>query len=177
MAGLSKPQVNEGDLDLGLLNEVNDVMAKSCQVFIAKGVFNESDIPTTKTELAELYGASGKFVYFGNMASSGSNITWEPHKIKIDFHEIQTYIDVKGTLESVSVSKKMLDFLDSQTGLHSFLFVPKGDSETFFALSGVMLAHNGNLTVVGEEISKVTISATRRVNLLKEVIKLDKLTT
>lgn len=177
-SGLSFPQVNETDLNIGLENQVNDLLEKSCKVYISKGSFAESDIPDTKAELKDLYDndtpGENKFAYFGNMDESGSNVNSTPNMKKIDFYEVQVSTDVTATLVSVTVNEAMLNFLATQSGVYSLLFVPEEIDNLFFAISGATLNYEFALQIVGTDLSKINIKATRRVNDIRTVLKLKK---
>jgi hypothetical protein len=57
------------------------------------------------------------------------------------------------------------------------LFVPDGDVETFYALSGVTIATEGDLKVVDEELSKINFNISKNTESLSTVVKLDKFTS
>lgn len=164
---------------LGFTHKANKILCKKCRVFIAEDDFAVADIPATKAALLALHeGAEAKFVPFGDLDSKGSSIKWKQNSVAIDFSEIPTDTEVTGTLINVTLTKEMIAFVDSMgTNAFSFLFIPDGDTETFFAVSGVSVKHEGSLPVVEEnELGKVTFSLNRKANQIADVIKLEKLT-
>ena len=166
-------------LTYSLATAVNSVFAKQCRVYVAKGSLASGDIPATTTELAALYDETGDFVFLGNLSESGSKLGWKQNSIAIDFGSVPTSTDVTGTLISLMCDEEMLGFIEEQIGEHTFLFVPdKGDGKIFCALSGVTIAHEGEIPIVGKSDSaKITLTLTANVNKVTDAVKFKKLTT
>lgn len=167
-------------LDYTLLTAVNSVFNKQCRVYIAKGNFDEADIPTDKTELTALYtGETAKLVFLGNLSESGSKIGWKQNTMAIDFGTIPTNTDITGSLISLMCDEAMLSFVETQIGDHSLLFVPdKGDDSLFVALSGITMSHEGEIPIVGKsESAKITLTLTANANKVTDVVKFKKLDT
>ena len=152
---------------------IKKVLRKKCRIYIAKGDFSQSDIPNDPDELKNLYsGVNPKFVYLGVMDKGGSNIAWTQSGIDIDFGKIGVEYDVNGTFVRITIDNNTIGFI-SEMGDddYSFLFVPDGDTTTFFALNKTTVTTDGNLTVVEDGgISKVTFKANRRAERLDDVI-------
>ncbi len=164
-------------LTYSLATAVNSVFSKQCRVYVAKGTIGTDDIPTTKTALEALYGDTGSFVFLGNLSESGSKLGWKQNSIAIDFGSVNTSTDITGTLISLMCDEEMLAFIESQIGEHSFLFVPdKGDGSIFCALSGVTIAHEGEIPIVGKsESAKITLTLTANTNKVTDAVKFKKL--
>jgi len=157
----------------GFPHNLLKLLKGKCRIYIAKGTFDSASVPDTISELLALYqGSNAPFKPLGEMDSGGSNITWTQQMTETAFHKVGLGYEVTGTFVSVTVSNEMFSFLKSVgTDLYSFLFVPDGDTQTFFALNGVTVTTDGNLVVSEKDsLSKITFKASRTVDDLSDVI-------
>jgi len=174
--GLSKVFVSGSSSFTGFKHKINDVLQGKCYIFIAKGEFLNSDIPATKTALNTLInGSSSPFLPLGDMDATGSNITWSEKTIDTDFSVIGAGYDITGTFVSITVNRRMFQFI-TELGYdrYSFLFLPEGTDDVFFAVSGVTVTTEGNLGVVEDGLSKITFKVSRKANKITDVIKFRK---
>jgi len=177
--GLSKVNLTGSTNFNGFLHLINDILKGKCFIYIAKGEFQTSDVPTNKNGLTNLIsGSTSPFLPLGDMDATGSNVSWSEKTIETDFSTLGAGYEVTGTFVSITVSKKMLNFIDGLgNARYSFLFVPEGTDDVFFALSGMTVTTEGNLGVVEDGLSKITFKVSRKANKLTDVIKLAKLTS
>ena len=176
-SGLSKVFMSGNTTFTGFKHRVNSVLQGKCNVFIARGEFLPSDIPATKQALANLInGTDSPFLPVGDMDATGSNITWTEKTIDVDFSTLGAGFDINGTFVSITVNRNMFQFI-SELGhnRYSFLFVPEGTDDIFFAVSGVTITTEGNLGVVEDGLSKITFKVSRKANKITDVIKFAKL--
>ena len=175
-SGLSKVNLGGSNSFTGFKHRLNDVMQGKCNIFIAKGEFNSSDIPATQFQLQSLMSGSGSpFLPLGDMDATGSNIAWTEKTIETDFSTLGTGYEITGTFVSITVNKNMFQFL-TELGYsrYSFLFIPEGVDDIFFAVSGVTVTTEGNLGVVEDGLSKITFKVSRKANKITDVIKFAK---
>jgi len=156
----------------GFPHRVNEVLMGKCQIYIAKGEIDTD--PETPQELQTLITTS--FVPLGDMDATGSNVTWSEKTVETDFSTLGVGFEVTGTFISVTVNEKMLSFASNlgHSG-YSFLFMPEGATDTYFALSGVTVTTEGNLGVVEDGLSKITFKVNRKVNKLTDCVKFARL--
>jgi hypothetical protein len=174
-SGLSKVFVPGTTSFTGFKHRINSVLQGKCYIYIARGEFLGSDIPTTKVALANLVsGTDSPSLPIGDNDATGSNITWSEKTIETDFSTIGAGYDITGNIVSITVNKIMFQFI-SALGFtrYSFLFVPEGTDDVFFAISGVTVTTDGNLGVVEDGLSKITFKLSRKANKITDVIKFD----
>jgi hypothetical protein len=173
MSGLSRITMNGNNNFAGFKHRINDVLQGKCHIFIARGEFLNSDVPSTKTALAGLInGSSSPFLPLGDMDATGSNIAWTEKTIDVDFSTLGAGYDITGTFVSITVNKNMFQFVtDLGHSRYSFLFVPEGTDDVLFAVSGVTITTEGNLGVVEDGLSKITFKVSRKANKITDVIK------
>jgi len=174
---LSKPTLSTTSSFSGFKHRLNDVLQQKCNVFIAKGEFNQTEIPSSPAELLALITEpSNQFLPLGDMDATGSNITWSEKTIEVDFSTLGAGYEITGTLVSITVNAQMLQFI-TELGYsrYSFLFIPEGVEDLFFAVSGVTVTSEGNLGVVEDGLSKITLKIARKANKITDVIKFEKL--
>ena len=163
----------------GFTHNLNKILKEKCRIYIAKGSFAAADIPATIAALAALYsGANAKFIPLGDMDSTGSNITWTQKTAEIDFSTVGLGYEIIGTFVGVTVSKDMIDFVSNMgNDQYSFLFIPDGTNNVFYALNGVTVTTEGNLVVVeNDALSKITFKASRKANEVNDAILYKELT-
>jgi hypothetical protein len=153
-------------------------MHGKCFIYIAKGEFKPADIPHSQTALETLIsGTNCPFLPLGDMDATGSNIAWSEKTIDTDFSTLGAGYDITGTFVSITINRTMFGFI---TGLghsrYSFLFVPEGVNDVFFAVSGVTITTEGSLGVVEDGLSKITFKVSRKANKITDVIKFAKFT-
>ena len=162
------------NIGAGFPHQANKVLAGKCRLYICKGSLDGVKLPENKAALKALYtGATAVFLPMGDMDNAGSHITWEQQTYDVDFSTLGLGYTVTGTFMGITVTTESLEFMDN-LGFdeYTILCVPDGRDDVFFALSGVTITTAGNLDVVeNESISKVTYTATRRVNNLTDAIK------
>ena len=178
-SGLSKVNLTGASNFSGFKHRVNDVLQGKCNIFIARGEFLASEVPSTKAALlALIIGANAPFFPLGDMDATGSNITWNEKTIETDFSTLGAGYEVNGTFVSITVNKNMIQFTDELGhGRYSFLFIPEGTDDVLFAVSGVTVTTEGNLGVVEDGLSKITFKVSRKANKITDVIKFARLTT
>jgi hypothetical protein len=177
--GLARIVMNNTTNFTGFKHKINDVLRGKCNIFIAKGEFNTVDIPTSKSQLASLINdTDSPFLPIGDMDATGSNITWSEKTIETDFSTLGAGYEVNGVFVSITINKNMFQFV-SELGFsrYSFLFIPEGTDDIFFAVSGVTVTTEGNLGVVEDGLSKITFKVSRKANKITDVIKFATLTT
>lgn len=156
--------------------EANQVLAKKCNIYIAKGTFDTEDIPDSASELTALYSGTGaKFVPFGDSEGGSSNLTWTQKTKKLAFSTVGLGYSIAGKIVNVTVCKDMFAFIgDLTTGMYSLLFVPDGDTKTFFALNGVSITTEGDIPLdKDDDVAKITFTLSRDVDKLADVVKYD----
>ena len=177
--GLSKVTMSGNTSFEGFKNKLNDILQGKCYIYIAKGEFLNSDIPSSANALNNLIsGTNSPFLPLGDMDATGSNITWTPKTIDTDFSTLVVGYDVNGTFVSITINKNMFKFV-TELGYnrYSFLFIPEGVEDIFFAVSGVTVVTEGNLGVVEDGLSKITFKVSRKANKITDVIKFTKFST
>jgi hypothetical protein len=172
-SGLSRTTLTGASSFTGFKNKINDVLQGKCYIYIARGEFWNNDIPSSKNQLGNLISATNcPFLPLGDMDAGGSNITWTEKTIDTDFSVLGAGYEVSGTFVSITVNKRMFQFI-SELGYskYSFLFMPEGINNIFFAISGVNVTTEGNLGVVEDGLSKITFKVSRKANKITDVIK------
>jgi hypothetical protein len=176
-SGLRRPTLTAHTNYEGLKRDINNILKEKCLIYYSEGEFKSTDIPSTKTALLGLYtGENCPFLPFGVMDASGSNISWTEKEHKVDIETIGAGYEVSAQYVSVTVSEDMFALLTEMRKFkHSFLFVPEGRDDTFYAMSSVRVTTEGNLGVVEDGLGKITFKIKREVNDLTDVIKFKRL--
>jgi len=175
-SGLTRVRLSTNNNFIGFRHRINDVLQGKCHVFIARGEFMNSDVPTSIPALSSLYsGTNCPFLPLGDMDATGSNITWSEKTIDTDFSTIGAGYEITGTFVSITINRNMFQFI-TDLGHHrySFLFVPEGTNDVLFAVSGVTITTEGNMGVVEDGLSKITFKVGRKANKVTDVIKFRK---
>lgn len=162
--------------------DVTSVFAMPCNIYVAKGEFNTTDIPTTKALNIALYsGSTCSFKPLGMMDQNIGKIGWAQGSYNTDFYTVPTTYTVNAQISSLRMYPDMVNWLDSDDskGLVSVLFVPAKDylvGKYFLAMSGTTLMSEGNINLNGDK-SVITMKLTKKDDKLTDIIKYSVLTS
>ena len=165
---------NMGPNNEGFLHKFVEICAKKCDAYIARGKLELSDIPTTKAELKALYDdtmGDAPFLPLGAVDGSGNGFKWTANKHQLEYRQVTLNYTVSGTIVAMNVTPEMLEFANSmKDDEYSILYIPKGEDDTFAALSGVSINHEGDFKTADSAPSNITFQIETIVNKLSEAI-------
>ena len=162
------------NIGTGFTHKPEKIFKAKSRAYVAKGFMRSSEIPDNITALLALYeGANAKFLPFGTLDNSGSNITWTQKTAKTDFYTIGLGYEVVATIIGLTLSPEMLDFVTNiGDDEYTFLFIPDGTEDIFMILNGVTVTTEGNIGILdGDNFSKITFKMTKEANKLTDVVK------
>ena len=157
------------------------ILAEKLDVFYSAGAISSAQVPVLQSDLLALVDDSGSelFVPFGRLAEEAGSITTEPVKISIHKQEITVRDIVNMQLNSVEMTKDMLDYIESDQGKGelSFLFIPasqvkSGTVSTYILVSGIHINKAISLNVNGD-ISVINITAKAETDDLTDTLYFD----
>ena len=177
MTGLTRIGMTGNNEFTGFKHSVYEIFKKKSHIYIARGEFLADDIPDDIDALMALIsGTNSPMLPLGDMDTGGSNITWTEQTVDTDFSTLGSGYEINGTFVGITINQTMFRFIN-ELGDHrySFLFVPEGVDNVFFAISGVNVTTEGNLGIVEDGLAKITFKIKRKANKLTDVIKFAKL--
>lgn len=166
--------------------DLSEVLSDNFDVYIAQGNLTDEVVPTVRG--ATTGADEGSYYEFktehfsamGAMEEKSTKIDWESKTIKVDYEEIDNGYEVKFETALLQVTPTMLANYKSQVRDKevTILLEPKHSTvEYVIYIEGIVLAQKGKIVGSKDELSTITVSATKEVSDLDDIFRIVELTT